>query len=269
MSEIRVNKVVNSTGDNDSGLDMTNNDEVLIKTANTTAITVNASQNVGIGTTPNNLLEVRGTSSGQQVLHLSNSVGASQGGATNDIRVTCGGNTYWGNLNINANQMTFSPQGTECMRIHSNGVLSASNGIALGVGTANTASNVLDDYEEGALSLGITTGTASFAYARYTKIGNSVTIRFQISNISDRSTASPIYITGLPFTASSANQATQGIMGRYFNGGGDAIVAYISANQTRVEFFQTQNGANYVQVLHSNLNNANAVAYVTITYESV
>ena len=46
MSEIRVNKVVNSTGDNDSGLDMTNNDEVLIKTANTTAITVNASQNV-------------------------------------------------------------------------------------------------------------------------------------------------------------------------------------------------------------------------------
>ena len=49
MSEIRVNKVVNSTGDNDSGLDMTNNDEVLIKTANTTALTINASQEVLIG----------------------------------------------------------------------------------------------------------------------------------------------------------------------------------------------------------------------------
>ena len=57
MSEIRVNKVVNSTGDNDSGLDMTNNDEVLIKTANTTAITVNSSQNTALSgnlTVPNN-----------------------------------------------------------------------------------------------------------------------------------------------------------------------------------------------------------------------
>ena len=57
MSEIRVNKVVNSTGDNDSGLDMTTNDQVLIKTANTTAITVNSSQNTALSgnlTVPNN-----------------------------------------------------------------------------------------------------------------------------------------------------------------------------------------------------------------------
>jgi len=46
MSEIKVNSVVNSTGDNDSGLDLSTNDQVIIKTANTTAVTVDSSQNV-------------------------------------------------------------------------------------------------------------------------------------------------------------------------------------------------------------------------------
>ena len=45
MSEIKVNSVVNSTGDNDSGLDLATNDQVIIKTANTTAVTVDSSQN--------------------------------------------------------------------------------------------------------------------------------------------------------------------------------------------------------------------------------
>ena len=59
--------------------------------------------------------------------------------------------------------------------------MSAANGIALGVGTANTASNVLDDYEEGTWTPGYggTTGsTGSLAYntqtGRYTKVGNKV-----------------------------------------------------------------------------------------------
>lgn len=88
---------------------------------NATRMTISSAGNVGIGTAPNNLLEVRGTSSGQQVLHLSNAAGASQGGAQNDIRVTAGGNTYWGDLNINAYNMKFSPQGSEAMRITSSG----------------------------------------------------------------------------------------------------------------------------------------------------
>ena len=48
MSEIKVNSVVNSTGDNDSGLDLSTNDQVIIKTANTTAVTVDSSQNVAL-----------------------------------------------------------------------------------------------------------------------------------------------------------------------------------------------------------------------------
>jgi len=48
MSEIKVNSVVNSTGDNDSGLDLSTNDQVIIKTANTTAMTIDSSQNTSV-----------------------------------------------------------------------------------------------------------------------------------------------------------------------------------------------------------------------------
>lgn len=50
MSEIKVNSVVNSTGDNDSGLDLSTNDVVAVKTANTEKMRIDANGNVGIGT---------------------------------------------------------------------------------------------------------------------------------------------------------------------------------------------------------------------------
>ena len=45
---------------------------------------------------------------------------------------------------------------TERVRINSNGIVSVVNGIALGVGTATTDSNVLDDYEEGTWTVALT-----------------------------------------------------------------------------------------------------------------
>ena len=65
---------------------------------------------------------------------------------------------------------------TERVRIHSNGVMSAANGIALGVGTANTSSNVLDDYEEGTWTPtfthdGSAVSNVTVNKAHYTKIG--------------------------------------------------------------------------------------------------
>tara|TARA_Y100000592_G_scaffold91240_1_gene151074 strand:+ start:565 stop:1416 length:852 start_codon:yes stop_codon:yes gene_type:complete len=46
MSEIKVNSVVNSTGDNDSGLDLATNDIVKVKTANNERMRVDASGNI-------------------------------------------------------------------------------------------------------------------------------------------------------------------------------------------------------------------------------
>lgn len=42
MSEIKVNSVVNATGDNDTGIDLATNDQILLKVANATKLTMNS-----------------------------------------------------------------------------------------------------------------------------------------------------------------------------------------------------------------------------------
>jgi len=51
MSKIEVDEIVNQTGDNDSGIDLSTNDIVAVKTANTEKMRVDASGNVLIGKT--------------------------------------------------------------------------------------------------------------------------------------------------------------------------------------------------------------------------
>ena len=104
--------------------------------------------------------------------------------------------------------MRFSTSAAEQVRIHSNGVLSASDGIALGVGTANTASNVLDDYEEGTwtpvFNNGGTTafGTNGYSLGTYTKVGRLVNCQFRMSagTMSNSDASAQLSISGLPFT---------------------------------------------------------------------
>ena len=98
---------------------------------------------------------------------------------------------------------------TERVRIHQGGVMSASQGIALGVGTANTASNVLDDYEEGTFTFGMNVGGVAISLSksegRYVKIGDLVHVQAYIvvSNLNSQTGA--LNGTGLPFAASNAN----------------------------------------------------------------
>src|SRR5210317_978093 len=80
MSEIRTDTINNASGDNDSGIDLSTNDQVSIKTANTTAVTVDASQNVGIGTTtPASNCEIEST--GDTTLRIT------AGGTSNDSKI--------------------------------------------------------------------------------------------------------------------------------------------------------------------------------------
>ena len=66
------------------------------------------------------------------------------------------------------------------MRLHNGGILSVNQGVALGVGSNNTSSNVLDDYEEGtwtptlaSSNSGTSRAIDSGFKAVYTKIGNN------------------------------------------------------------------------------------------------
>ena len=106
-----------------------------------------------------------------------------------------------------SNYMNFRTNGVEAVRIHSNQVLSAATGIALGAGTANTATNVLDDYEEGLWtpnwitegSGGGTVTGVSTNIASYVKVGNQVTLNWY-GNVQTSGTAYGYQITNLPFT---------------------------------------------------------------------
>ena len=67
-STIKVNNIQNLAGD-DSGIDLSTNDQIILKTANTTALTINSSQNTSLAGT----LSVTGAISGtdMELLHTS------------------------------------------------------------------------------------------------------------------------------------------------------------------------------------------------------
>ena len=126
------------------------------------------------------------------------------GGGSNTVGIAFGDSADSDNGRINYvhsdTSLRFINNATENVHIHSNGVMAANAGIALGVGTANTSSNVLDDYEEGTWTPALSSISESNASGDYTKIGNVCTAKFKIS--SDGS-GSNINITGFPFTADS------------------------------------------------------------------
>ena len=133
MSEIRADKLHNVTGDNDSGLDLSTNDQVVIKTADTTAITVDASQNVGIGVSPNVKLHLKADD--PTIFLEDNSPdddrGASIHSAAGDLFLRTGDNLDTGSPTVNSevvltdgNNIIFrNSSSTERMRVTNNGNL--------------------------------------------------------------------------------------------------------------------------------------------------
>lgn len=143
MSEIRTDTINNASGDNDSGIDLSTNDQVGIKTANTTAVTVDSSQNVGIGTSiPADRLHIVGsngattrtTFNGYTQLILENnsdtsidiSTGTTHAGFINfhDTDGLNRGQIAYGHT---SDVMTFNTGGSERMRITSSGELLIGN----------------------------------------------------------------------------------------------------------------------------------------------
>ena len=62
-------------------------------------------------------------------------------------------------------------------------------------------SEVLDDYEEGTWQPAASLGTIAAVNAKYTKVGNKVTVWFVASSFSERSSSNYVSITGLPFVS--------------------------------------------------------------------
>ena len=124
----------------------------------------------------------------------------------------------------------------------------SSKGVHLGV-TSATASNLLDDYEEGTWTPTLENygGTPTIANAVYTKIGRQVTIAVQVT-LDGTSDSSNFRILGLPFTSFTGNGA--GVFGAFRSYSNGTIgFSLIGSNQAQINNYdssgsnQTYNGA--------------------------
>jgi len=141
----------------------------------------------------------------------------------------------------------------------------ASKGVYLGV-TSATASNLLDDYEEGIWSPALSNfggSSESFIDPRYTKVGRLVTVSMQLQIGSFPSDASTFAISGLPFTVKSGSGTTYGTvpfrqtnittMGLTFGG-----------NNTVIEMYEVPTGG---QFNYNDFGQSKQMAFVA-TYET-
>ena len=165
---------------------------------------------------------------------------------------------------------------TEAVRIHNNQVMSASAGIALGAGTANTSSNVLDDYEEGEWTIGLEdasgnamTLSATYRKGFYTKIGHRVIISGYADVSSVGSASGSMRMTGLPFSVIN-NVAGYSALTAYPENmnltAGYGIVGYTGVNSSRIILGLTDTATGQSHLQASELTTGNIIfsaVYVT------
>ena len=123
MSEVKTDSVVNVSGDNDSGIDLSTNDVVAIKTADSERVRVDADGHVGINnTTPGSYLEgelVVGNSTKDQYINVVTGTGNAAGLCFQDTT----GTSIVGGLRYTHSDNTLQSwaNGAERMQINSNG----------------------------------------------------------------------------------------------------------------------------------------------------
>ena len=173
--------------------------------ADATAITIDSSEHVGVGTTSpiGDGIHVKVPDGGTGLV-LSGTTTST--GTEARLTVVNEAGSNWHNLNIGANNTIFRAAGTERARI-------TTDGLTFNGDTA--AVNALSDYQEGTWTAGIkatvtnpTVNSITNSTGVYTKIGDLVFIQYYSGaiNISNGGSGSG-YIDGLPFSPSDSPAA--------------------------------------------------------------
>ena len=149
----------------------------------------------------------------------------------------------------------------------------ANKGIDFSINSdASATSELLNDYEEGTWTIGLTFGggntalTTALSTGRYTKIGRQVTVcgRLELSN-KGTSTGAAV-ITGLPFSIGSGNDSQQAASFR-FNGVSytGAFQGYGSVGGTTIPLEQISEAGSPTDITNSNFSNATSIQ-ISFTY---
>ena len=125
---------------------------------------------------------------------------------------TSGADGYRGFVQYSHANNTFAVgvNGTEKIRLHTDGSTSFATGIGLGNGLTYAAANELSDYEEGTFTPTIGgwsasgSGTYDGQHGRYTKIGNMVTVWISMTWTNLTGASGVLCVQNLPFNAATS-----------------------------------------------------------------
>lgn len=131
---------------------------------------------------------------------------------------------------------------------------------------SGTTSEILDGYEEGTFEPTVSTGTASYLYAHYTKIGRLVNCGGVISSFSDRTSTNNIEFA-LPFNSRSGARFKGTVVVRYLNNTANTTVTEITDSSSVGKLVVGDTG-NYGTLKHSDLNNVSSQIQFEICYET-
>lgn len=132
-----------------------------------------------------------------------------------------------------------------------------------GSGTSSV-SELLDDYEEGTWTPAISSGTATFSNARYTKIGRLVRFSYQVQGMDDITSNNHILVTGLPFPVQAGEAA--GVAFGTYTDNASANVVYATDSET--VYLYSMSSGTWDTMLHSELNSNGNYQYVAGTYQA-
>ena len=258
--------------------------------ATSTAVTIDASENVGIGTaSPDSetLLHVRKGDAGgvdsatNSVLTLENNTTAilqflTPNTANGQIRFGDPQDTGSGYIQYSHSDssLQFGTNGPEKMRIDSSGHAIIGGGVTLGNGQTYAAANTLDDYEEGTWTpvlkfdgnnVGMVfTGQGGF----YTKVGNLVTANSYYSLSDKGSSNGAAQIHGLPFAVANVTNnyipVSLGFSGVSF---ADMMIGYTALNTTYVNLREVSNAGAHTTIVQSNVANSGDMM-MSVTYRT-
>lgn len=221
--------------------------------ADANAITIDSSENVGIGVTSMSAKTVINQPSSSDALIIQRAAGVS-------------GNTTFSFPSANSqiagtNHIILSAGGSERLRIRDSG------GITFNGDTA--AANALDDYEEGNFTVTISSGISVSSYdhqlGHYVKVGRQVTAWVFMEYNGSSRTGSHFVISGLPFNTSDDNttESTFGGFIGYQNGFSNTNnIVHVPRGTNLIQFYEVDGST----LIGSELSGASGEIRVVVQY---